>query len=605
MLNLIPNLNLTPYSVKLFTLTVLFIFLAGIGFGQSTPSDRLYGKDHILAAEKVIKTYHAGAAPSGKVVKVVYFHGKDLQPLPHWEERLTRTLKEVSRFYKEQFNKYGIQSSGVPFEKSGDKYNIIVVEGDLPSQHYNTESGLNIQNEISKKAAGKIDFAKDHVLIITGLCYKRADSAYVLHSPYWGTGSSQSGLCFAVDCELLDPDRLTDTLHRMKNSDVAGVPKDFSVAEFNSWFIGGIAHEMGHMFGLPHDYGHPSELAADQISLMGQFGSRHFRDYLWCGKQSATISAAGILQLISHPVFTQSERSQDNMPEHINIAYENHDKGVLIKHLITTKSRPYACYTLLRTADISEYFGKSEIHTLGTGNEVDIPFGKLPGGLYVLRVYLLFPDGSTGSTQTFFTVGSDGIAQAPKELAFQDVDINVFYDRLLKEEKTTETELKLKILRTIVQPDPPVDPLTATGNRLFLSDAKWETAQVGWREPARNYYTKESERTFFLENQGKIYEKGLFAHAPSVYAFNLGKKWQTFSALAACRDDVLEDVGPVRFTVWGDGKLLYTSPVLTKGQQVPVKIDIRQVNTLELKAEYTALNNGHCWSIWLNPVIER
>lgn len=593
--------------MRFFTISVLIVLLVFNCIGQSTPLNRPYGKDAIQAAEQVIKTYHAGEAPSGKVVKVVYFHGKDLQPLPHWEARLNRTLKEVSRFYKEQFNKYGIQSNGVPFEKSGDKYLITVVEGDLPSKSYTTESGMNIREEISKKAAGKIDFTKDHVLIITGLCYKREDSAYVLHSPYWGTGWSQQGLCFAVDCDLLDPDRLTDTLHRMINADVSGVPKDFSVAEFNSWFIGGIAHEMGHMFGLPHDFGHPSELAADDISLMGQFGSRHFRDYLWCGRQSATISAAGILQLLSHPVFTQSAKSLNDMQEltHDPLHYENNNKGVLIKSPITTQHRPYACYTLLRTADIIEYFNKSAIHPIGPGNELSMQFGKLPGGLYQITIYLLFPNGSTRSTTTFFTVGSDGIAQTPKELVFTDVDINVFYDRLLKEEKTTETELKLKILKAIVHPTPPADPLTATGNRLFLSDAKWETAQVGWREPARNYYTKEHERTFFLENQGKIYEKGLFAHAPSVYTFNLGKKWHTFSALAACRDDLIEEIGPVRFTIWGDGKLLYTSPVLTKGQQTPFKIDVREVNTLELKAEFTALNNGHCWSVWLNPVIER
>jgi hypothetical protein len=593
--------------VRFITTVILFAFLADNCFGQSAPLNSLSSKDAILAAEKVIKSYHAGAEPARKVVKVVYFHGKDMQPLPHWEERLNRTLNDVSRYYQEQFSKYGIQSNGVPFEKSGDKYLITVVEGDLPSKSYHTESGLNIQNEISKKAAGKIDFPKDHVLVITGLCYKREDSAYVFHSPYWGTGWSQHGVCFAVDCDLLDPNRLTDTLHRMKMSEMAVAFKDFSVAEFNSWYIGGIAHEMGHMFGLPHDNGNPSELAAGEISLMGQYGSRHFRDYLWGGNPSSTISAAGILQLISHPVFTQSVRSLDVIPgtNHETLQYENNDKGVLIKAAISPKMAPYACYTLLRTADIIEYFNKSAIHPMGPDNEPRMQFGKLPGGLYQISIFKLFPNGSTHSTQTFFTVGSDGIAQAPRELAFKDVEINTFYDRLLKEEKTTETALKLKILKTIVHPAPPADPQTATGDSLFLSDAKWDVAQVGWREPARNYYTKESERTFFLESQGKVYEKGLFAHAPSVYSFNLGKKWQTFSALAACRDDLVEEIGPVRFTIWGDGKLLYTSPVLTTGQQTPVKIDIRQVNILELKTESTALNNGHCWSIWLNPVIER
>lgn len=590
--------------MKFLKICTLFVLLAGNCLGQNSQ----LSKDAILAAEQVIKTYHAGAAPAHKVVKVVYFHGKDMQPLPHWEERLNRTLNDVSRYYQEEFGKFGIKSNGVPFERSGDnKYVITVVEGDLPSNYYNIDSGVRIHDEIGKKTTGKIDLSADHVLIFTGLSYKREDSTYVFHSPYFGNGSSQKGFCFVADCELLDSKLLTDTVQRMKFSELAIAFKECGVAEFNSWYIGGIAHEMGHMFGLPHDNGNPSELVPSEISLMGQFGSRHFRGYLWGDKQSSTISAAGIIQLMSHPVFTQSVRSLYDMPEITpdTLRYENNDKGVLIKTSKPTKNPHYAYYTLLRTADVIEYFNKSSIQHMEPGNQLNIQFGKLPGGLYMLEMVFLYPNGTTVATQNIFSVGSDGIAQAPKELSFVDVNINAFHNRLLKEDKTKETEQKLRILETIIHPAPPADPQTATGKRLFLSDARWETAKVGWQEPARNYYTKEHERTFFLENQGKIYENGLFAHAPSVYSFNLGKKWHTFSALAALRDDLVKEVGSARFTIWGDGKLLYTSPVLTTGQQTPVKIDISQVNMLELKAESTASNDNHCWSIWLNPLIER
>ena len=592
--------------MKFFTTIVPFVLIASNCFGQSTPLNHLFAKDAILAAEQIIKTYHAGTEPAQKVVKVVYFHGNDMQPLSHWEERLNRTLNDVSSYYKEEFSKYGIKSNGVPFEKSGDKYVITVVKGDLPSKNYNTLSGMQIQDEIGKKTAGKIDLSKDHVLVFTGLSYKREDSTYVFHSPYWGTGFSLRGLCFVADCELLDSKLLTDTLQRMKFSEQMVALKECSVAEFNSWYIGGITHEMGHMFGLPHDNGNPSELVADEISLMGQYGSRHFRGYLWGDKQSSRISAAGIMQLISHPVFTQSVRSLNDPPEfnHDPLRFENNDKGVLIKTTISPKSLPYACYTLLRPVDIIEYFNKSSIHLIGPANELNLQFGKLPGGMYQLWIAFIFLNGATRSTQQIFFVNSEGVAQIPKLPMITDVNIKAFHDRLLKEEKTKETALKLKILEALIHPVPPSDPQTATGKRLFLSDTKGEKAAVGWQEPARNYYTRELERTFFLENQGKIYEKGLFAHAPSVYSFNLGKKWHTFSAIAAFRDDLIE-AGSVRFTIWGDGKLLYTSPILTTGQQTPVKIDIRQVSILELKAESTRMDNGHCWSVWLNPVIER
>lgn len=572
-------------------------------FAQTVPLNNQLSKDAILAADKIVKTYHAGAKQVHKVVKVVYFHGNDRQPLPGWEERLNRTLKEVSTYYKEEFSKYGIKSNGVPFERSGNKFVITDVKGDLPSLAYNNDSFARVEQEIGRKAAGKIDLSNDHVLVFTGFCYKREDSAYVFHSPYEGKGSSISGICEVADCELLDSKLLTDTMQRMKFSEHLVVLKECAVAEFNSWYIGGIAHEMGHMFGLRHDNGNPSELAASEISLMGQYGSRHFKGYLWDDSKSSVISAAGIIQLISHPVFTQSIKgraeSLDYRPN--TLRFENNDKGVLIKTSISPKSRPYAFSTLLRSTKLSEYFNESSTQLMGPDSLVNIQFGKLPHGIYLLGIVYLYPNGATLFDSHYFII-RNGLALSFQQPAYDAVDLEEFHDRLLKEQQ--ENAQKLKILKNIIQPAEPVDPLTTTGNQLFLSDAKWENAQVGWQKPARNYYSEESERTFFLVSQGKLYEKGLFAHAPSVYIFNLGKKWRTFSAIATLRDDFIK-LGIVKFTVFGDGKLLFTSPELTTGIQIPVNINISNVNTLELKAESASDNNNHCWSVWLNPVVER
>jgi len=603
-----------PFFMKHLAISVIFTLIAHTCSAQPTPLNTTFSKSAIVAAEQAIKPYTSGPETGAKVVKVVYFHGNDRPPMPHWEERLNRILADVSKFYQEAFSKYGIKNKGVPFIRSHNKYEIILVQGDSASNNYNTDAGERIKNEISKKASGKIDLSTDHILVFSALCNKRPDSTYVFHSPYWGTGSNLQGICLVADHEFLDSKLLTDTVHRMKFSEMAIAFKECSVAEFNSWYIGGIAHEMGHMFGLPHDNGNPSELAAGEISLMGQFGSRYFRGYLWGGKKSSVISAAGIMQLISHPAFTGHANSrqfvqadvQDDDEDEVLIV-KNLNKGILIKKAIPTIHRPYACYTLLRTVDLNEYFNQSAIQTLEDGNELYIRFGKLPGGIYTVGIVLIYPDGSTLLRKEFFFVGSDGMALAFDGPLMTGVNMKALHDRLLTEVQTAETELKLKILKGLIGPNPasPADPKTTTGNRLFLSDAKWETARVGYQQPARNYYTIEAERTFFLENQGKIYDKGLFAHAPSVYSFNLDKKWKTFAAIAACRDDLIEDVGPVRFTVWGDGKLLYTSPVITTGQQTPVKIDVSQVKLLELKAESTAENNAHCWSVWLNPIVER
>ncbi len=55
-----------------------------------------------------------------------------------------------------------------------------------------------------------------------------------------------------------------------------------NVAEFNSWYLGGLAHELGHGLGFPHDSGRPME--ATGIALMGG-GNLHYREDKWGGNK--------------------------------------------------------------------------------------------------------------------------------------------------------------------------------------------------------------------------------------------------------------------------------------------------------------------------------
>ncbi|WEK34264.1 MAG: NPCBM/NEW2 domain-containing protein [Candidatus Pseudobacter hemicellulosilyticus] len=595
-----------PSSMRSFILSISLFFLVSINFAQEPTLAGPSTKNVVRSAGEFVKAYHAGQASNRKQVKVVYFHGNDMDPLPNWEGRLTRILDDISRFYGEAFRQYGIPCEGVPFERSDDQYTIHFVRGDLPSRDYNENSGKVMETEIGRKTAGKIDLTRDHVLVLAGFSYKEGNNTYILHSPYYGTGNGQRGICFAVDCQVLDAQLLTDTVQRMKYNH-ANALRECTVAEFNSWFIGGIAHEMGHMFGLPHDFGNASELRTAEISLMGQFGSRHFRDYRWRGQQSAVISAAGILQLLSHPVFTQSSKELDLVPQPAYhwLSHEKNDSGVVIRTSLPEGDWPYACYTIHRTADLNEYFQQSTLHPLDTGRNLTFRLGKLQHGVHLLGIVSLYPNGFSHTDWKFFMVGSDGVSKAVQQNMDAFVDVQVLHNRLSKEKPGPDKDLKLQILRSILQPVAELEPALATGDRLSLADARWETGTVGWEKPMRNHFTTIWERTFFLQNQGKIYEKGLYAHAPSVYSFKLAKQWRRFTALAACQDDLIE-AGIASFTVWGDGKLLYTSPDLTTAQQALVKIDVSEVDLLVLKAESTLPgNNGHCWSVWLNPLLER
>ena len=144
--------------------------------------------------------------------------------------------------------------------------------------------------------------------------------------------------------------------------------------------------------------------------------------------------------------------------------------------------------------------------------------------------------------------------------------------------------------------------LSATMKRAFLSDLKWQSAQVGYNKAWRNRAMVETNEFPLLRtSQGQIYQKGIFAHAPSRLVFDLGGRWKLFSALGALQ----RGGSSVVFVVKGDGKELFRSPLIQGEDSSEIKLNVRGVKTLELICEDGGDGNGSHWSVWLNPEIAR
>lgn len=55
-------------------------------------------------------------------VKIVYFFGADSRLSSSWKNRLDRTLKDISAFYKTELENAGYDNDGIPFEKDNLGY---------------------------------------------------------------------------------------------------------------------------------------------------------------------------------------------------------------------------------------------------------------------------------------------------------------------------------------------------------------------------------------------------------------------------------------------------------------------------------------------------
>jgi hypothetical protein len=263
------------------------------------------------AANARIRSFHEGSKPNGAVLRLVYFHAADREPLADYAARADRILTDISAFYRDGMEqRFGVKTDGLPLEHNEGKLVIHMVRGRHPAEHYQHESGDETWGEIRKALAGKFDAEREHVLVLYGLCERAEDGRYIFTAPYYGAGWSDQrrGLCHAADCELLDPLLLTAKDKPFVFTEHYYPRREMSVATFNSWYLGGIAHELGHGLGFPHDNGGPGEMPKG-VALMGG-GNLHYREELWGGQNASYLSLATALRFAAHPLVTQSDKAR-------------------------------------------------------------------------------------------------------------------------------------------------------------------------------------------------------------------------------------------------------------------------------------------------------
>lgn len=603
-------------ALQRFTAASVLALLCAIRASAVEPDPE--GSALMQAAQRLIAEYHAGQAPSGATLRVVYFHPSDREPLPGYEERLDRVLDDVSGFYRDGLRRFGLETNGLPLEKKDGRLVLHVVKGKLPASAYQHESGDQTAAEIRSALADKMDIGREHVLVLYGLCRKEPDGRYVFDAPYYGSGSSNGGLCHAADCELLDPALLKETSKSIVYTEHYYPRLEQTVAKFNSMYLGGTAHELGHGLGLPHDAGNPIEKPFG-ISLMGS-GNLTYRQEVWGGGSPVILARASALQLASHPLITGSNRGRwDSLKTDCETAFSIEEHDLKIQGRVTGNIPAYGVIAYVWPVSQRTDHGARTFPAVSTDGKFTLLLSGLRPDSYRLKLTTLHVNGGTNTREYRLGFNAKGEPDAAAlndsgvvaraENAVMKGDLNarsLLTDDALANAPTPETQRKMRILRAVLDPSPLINLAATKESTAYLSDAEWTDAKVGWGQVARNYYWFEQgiQNGVFLTLGGQVFDKGLYAHSPSHFAFATDGRWKNLSAVVGLRDGAHQQ-GSAIFSILGDGKELYRSPILRSGSRENVSIDISGVKQLELLTAGGEGHNHNSWAIWADPEVSR
>lgn len=434
-----------------------------------TPADDPEGRVLLQEAQRSIAAYHDGHRDAPNVLRVVYFHPADLDPLPNYAERLDRVMNDISDFYRDGLRRFGIENNGLPLERKDGKLVLHVVRGQKPTSGYRYESGDETEAEIREALRGTIDFDREFVLVLYGLRRIESDGRYVFNAPYYGDArcSQVHGLGHAADCDLLDPLLLRETGKKIVYTEHYRRMEQ-TVAAFNSWYLGGIAHELGHGLGLGHDAGSRAERSMG-TSLMG-VGNFTYRADRWGGGAPAYLSRASALQLASHPLFTGSNRGRwEEVGDAFDwLTFSKSSHGLRIEGSIGSRIPAYAVVAYAWPANGDEHDAISFPVIVRDGAFQLIIEGLGPER-YNLRLASLHVNGGTSLphnvgglnlTQPDITALNNFsyVWRAEAAIARKDPTARrLVADDVIAHAPTTEIQRRLRILRATLDPRPPVE----------------------------------------------------------------------------------------------------------------------------------------------------
>ena len=547
------------------------------------------------------------------VLRIAYFIPNDRQPCADFTNRLDAVVKEVQEFYRK-----GMEANGhgpisfTPDRNADGSLNILIIHGKYPLQQYGRNDSGKVRTEVKAELlkAG-INMDRETVLLFQVLLEWQGDKAIEV-GPYVGSGDHRHGTAWIYDDERLDARRLGDL---SKGGYYHGY---CSIGQFNSHYIGGVAHELGHALGLPHEREAKNDLRGK--SLMGGGNHTYGQEKRKQGSGSF-LSAASALPLSIHPLFTGNRSTSEAScsSKLLDLQTSFNDNTFILSGRLTAKptARGIVAYNDWGTI-------KDDYDALGLTSAIDkdgafrFTINELQPGQWVLRLRVCHENGGRSSFAFNYTVDAQGkpdlaplrerwqLSEAARARAAGDIrKVEEIASAVAATVPANSiTARKIAHLRRLLKPASPLklSEIPVSTKRVSVSDLVFTAATTGWGAPLRNEVIPEEGQCSFLEVNGQFFEQGLYAHAPAGHTLALAKGWKRLQSRFGVQDG---HPGSVVFVVKGDGKELFRSALIKANQLESLDVDVTGISKLELLTENGTDGANGDWGVWLEPTLQR